>query len=141
MGSERAAAELARAGAITGRVRDRSRWLAVMFGAFSGCFGVVTLVLGLVAPRPGMLVPTVVTVLACVAVLLTGTLVWAFTRPAQPRGRGRGAWAWISTGTLYAAALLAGTYGHLSLRVAYWVPAAIVVAAPLAVAAFRERRR
>lgn len=134
---EQAASDLADADRAAGRVRRQSRWMARYMGAFAAGFAVLTLILGLVEPRwlswpaSGVLW----------AGLTTAMVVWANRRPATARGVGRRAlWGWLGTGVLYGVALFAGIPGQLG-NLAYWLPAAAVVALPLAVAAWREARR
>ncbi len=137
MTNEQAAAELTRAGQVGERVRSRARWMSTTYlGVFAVGFGVVTLILGLVAPL--WLRMTVFGVLwAC---LVVGMVWWARQQPAVPRAWcWRGAWGWAGTVVLYGAALLIGTPGLLG-RVEYWLPAAVLVATPLALAAWREHR-
>lgn len=133
---EQAAAELARADLVAGRVHGRSRWMANYLAVFGAGFGVVTLVLGMVEPYP--LKMTIFAVFW--TSLVVGMVGWARSRPAAPRGRWRGVWAWVGTGVLYPAALLIGLPGQAG-RPAFWVPAAVLVAAPMAAAAWREHRR
>ena len=137
MSRERAAADLARAGAATSRVRDESRWAVRHFAVFAVGWAVLTLVLGLVFPL--WLRLTVAGVLWIP--LVTGMVTWAHRRRASSRGMvRRNAWAFGTAGVLYIAAVVVGTPGQLG-NVAYWVPAAVVVAVPLAVAAVLEARR
>jgi hypothetical protein len=132
---QQAASDLARAGAAARRVRDRARWMSVYFSVGGALFAAETLLIGLVQPLA--LRMTIFTV--TLPVVLTGMIVWAQRHGAAPRGRLRGVWAWLATGGLYAAALIAGT-PRLEGRAWYWAPAAVVVALPLLVAGWRERR-
>lgn len=132
---EQAAADLARAGTAARRVRDRARWMNVYFSVFGAYFGAETLLLGLVQPLA--LKMTVFAVSA--TAVITPMVVWALGHGAVPRGRLRGLWAWLGSSGLYGAALFAGL-PRLEGRVWYWVPAAVVVALPLCVAGWRERR-
>lgn len=134
---EQAAAELDRAERAAALVRRQSRWMARYLGVFAAGFGALTLILGLVEPL--WLRMTVSGVLW--AGLVLGMVLWANRRPATARGAGhRGLWGWIGTCALYGVALFVGTPGHLG-EVAFWVPAAVVVAIPLAIAAWQEARR
>lgn len=135
--SEQAAAELARADRMAGRVQDRSRWMATYLGVFAAGFGAVTLIVGLVAPL--WLRMTIFGVLwTC---LVVGMVIWSRLQPAVPRAQcRRGAWGWVGTAVLYAAAVWIGTPGLFG-QVVFWLPAAVLVATPLAVAAWREHRR
>lgn len=139
LNSAQAATELSQADAVARRVRDQSHWMTIFFAVFAVCFAAVTLIVGLVAPLPGMLAPVVVSTVVFVALLVAGMVVWAWTRPAMPRGRGRGVWAWAITAALYPAALNIGTSTHQT-RPVYWIPAALIVAIPLTIAAWREHR-
>ncbi len=132
---EQAIADLARAGRAAGRVRYRARWMATYFTVFGVGFGAVTLILGLIQP----LALRMTIFAACWPALMIGMVLWSRGQRAAPRGRFRGLWAWVATGLLYGAALLAGMPA-LEGRVAYWVPAAVIVALPLCAAGWRERR-
>lgn len=138
MTNEQAAAELARAGQVGERVRSRARWMSIYLGVFAIGFGVVTLILGLVAPL--WLRMTIFGVLW--PGLIGGMVWWAHQQPAVPRGGWcrQGGWGWAGTVVLYGAALLIGTTPGLLGRVEYWVPAAVLVTTPLALAAWREHR-
>lgn len=137
MTRERAAADLAHAEQAAGRIRLESGWMARYLAVFAAGFGTLTLILGLV--EPFWLRMTISGVLW--VALVTGMVVWASRRRAAPSGgMRRTVWGWIGTGVSYAVALFVGTPAQLG-NVAYWVPAAVVVALPLAVVAWRERRR
>lgn len=137
MTRERAAADLDRARRAAGRVRTESRWMGTYLAVFAVGFGVLTLVLGLVSPL--WLRMTVAGALWIP--LVVGMVVWAVRRRASDRGTGRRVlWGWLGTGGLYALALVVGTPARLG-EPLYWVPAAVVVALPLAAAAWREARR
>ncbi len=134
---EQAAAELARAGVAAGRVRRGARWASTYLTMFGIAFGAVTLLLGLVEP-----VALRITIFAvCWPIIVIAAVVWAHRQPAAPRGFGRtwGAWGWVGTGVLYGVALVVGTPAFEG-RPAFWVPAAVIVALPLCVAGWRERR-
>ena len=134
LASEQAIAELARADVAAGRVRGHAQWMATYFTVFGLGFGAVTLILGLVQP----LALRMTIFATCWPVLMIGMILWARGQRAVPRGRLRGVWAWIATGILYGVALVVGM-SVLEGRMAYWVPAAIIVALPLCVAGWRER--
>lgn len=137
MSRERAAADLARAATATDRVRDESRWAVRYFAVFAVGWPVLLLVLGLVFPL--WLRMTIAGVLWIP--LVTGMVVWANRHRAYSRGMlRRNAWAFGTAGVLYTAALFVGTPAQLG-NAAYWVPAAVVVDLPLAVAAVLEARR
>jgi len=132
---EQAAAELARADTAAGRVHARSRWIATFLAVFGVGFGALTLLLGLV--QPFALRMTIFAV--CWPILIIGMVIWSRRQPAAPRGRLVGVWGWVGTGVLYGVALFVGTPALIG-RAEYWVPAAVVVALPLCIAGWRERR-
>ncbi len=137
MTRERAAADLARAGRAADHVRGESRWMVRYLAVFAAGFAVLTLVLGLVEPLWLRL-----TVAGALWIpLVAGMVIWALSQRAAARGVGRRVvWGWVGSGGLYALALTVGTPGLLG-NALYWVPAAVVVALPLAVVAWREARR
>lgn len=137
MSRERAAADLARGDRAAAKVRTASRWMARYLAVFAAGFGVLTLVLGLVSPL-GLRMAVAG---ALWIPLVVGMVVWAMRRPAADRGVGRRVlWGWIGTGGLYALALVIGTPARLG-EVVYWAPAAVLVALPLGITAWRESRR
>ena len=133
---EQAAADLGRAGLAADRVRGRARWMSVYFTVFGVLFGAETLQLGLVQPLALRMTIFAVSGLAVMSV----TIVWALRHGAVPRGRLRGLWAWLGSCGLYGVALGGGT-PRLEGQAWYWGPAAVVVALPLCVAGWRERRQ
>lgn len=137
MTRDQAAADLARAGQAAGRMHTEARWMARYLAVFAAGFAALTLILGLVEPLWLRL-----TISGALWVpLVAGMVAWAMSRRTSPRGVGRRAlWGWVGTGVLYAAALVVGTPGQLG-NPAYWVPAAVLVALPLGVTAWREARR
>ena len=132
---EQAINGLARADIAAGRVRRRARWMATYFTVFGLGFGAVALMLGLVQP----LALRTAIFATCWPVLVIGMVLWARGQRAAPRGRFRGVWAWVATGILYGVALVVGMPAFEGL-VEYWAPAAVIVALPLCVAGWRERR-
>ena len=109
--------------------------MSTYFTVFGLAFGAVTLILGLVQPFALRM-----TIFAtCWPVLMIGMVLRARGQRAAPRGRFRGVWAWITTGILYGVALVVGLSAFEG-RVGYWMPAAVIVALPLCVAGWRERR-
>jgi len=133
---EEAGAALARADESARRVRSQARWMSTYLGVFSAGFGGLTLLLGLVEPLA--LRMTVVSV--AWGLLVSGMVVWALRRPAGLRGTARRVTPyWLGTCGLYAVALFLGTPGRIG-EPLYWIPAALIVAAPLAIGALRERR-
>ncbi len=137
MSRDRATADLARADLATARVRREARWAVRYLAVFAVGFAVLTLVLGMVFPLWLRL-----TVAGALWIpLVTGTVLWAKRRRASSRGVGtRLGWAFGLTGALYTAAVVVGTPAQLG-NTAYWLPAALVVALPMAVAARLEARR
>lgn len=137
MSRERAAADLARAASATGRVRDEARWVARYLAVFGAGFAVLTVELGMVTPLWLSL-----TIAGALWIpLVTGMVVWAMRRRAAARGAGRRlAVPFAATGALYGAALAVGLPDQVG-NAAYWVPAAVVVALPMVVAAVLEARR
>jgi len=109
-----------------------STYLAV----FGVGFAVLTLVLGLVEPLSLRLI-----LISTGWPLLIGVMVvWATRRPASLRGSSsRVIKYWIGTAALYGIALVIGTPGLVG-EARYWIPAAVVVAAPLLIGAVLERR-
>lgn len=134
---DQAASALADAERSAARVHVETRWFVRYLAVFAAGFGVLTLVLGLVDPL--WLRLTISGVLWIPLVI--GMAWWAFHQRATASGVGRRALpGWVGSGVLYAVALFVGTPGQLG-NPAYWVPAAVVVALPLAIAAWRESRR
>jgi hypothetical protein len=134
-GTEQARADLRRIEAVTGRVRAEADWIPGYLAFFAVAFGGVTLLLGLLQPAWVRMLafPVIWPVVVLTAVLRVRR------RAAAPRAAGRRmAPYWITAMIFYAIALVAGTPGRLG-QVAYWVPAAVIVAAPFAVGAVRER--
>jgi hypothetical protein len=132
---EQAAASLARADMAARRVHGSTRWMSVYFSVFGAFFGAQTLILGLVQPLALRMTIFAVSVPA----VMTGMIVWALRHGAVPRGRFRGLWAWFGSTGLYGAALIVGT-PRLEGRLWYWIPASVLVALPLCLAGWRERR-
>jgi hypothetical protein len=129
-----AQADLARADESARRIGTRARWMSVYLAVFAAGFGLLTLVLGLVGPK------AMIVVMPLWGVLIVVMVVWSQRQLATRRGIGRRiAGYWIGASALYVAALFIGL-PDLEGRPAYWIPAALTVAAPLAVAAVRERR-
>ena len=137
MTTEQAAADLVRARQSAEQVRARAQWSARYLGVFAAGFAAITLILGLM--HPFWLRMSVWG--AVWGVLVVGMVAWARSQPAHPEGsrRWRSAWAWAGTGVLYGVTLWVGDPAQLG-RMTYWVPAAVLVALPLAAAAWRERQ-
>lgn len=132
---QQASAALSRAEESTRRVRARARWMSAYLGVFSAGFAAITLAVGLVRP----LTPRILVFVAW-AVLVAAAVAWSRRRPANITGTtARVSRYWVISISLYAVAVAAGT-PHLTGHPTYWVSAALAVATPLAVAAFRERR-
>jgi hypothetical protein len=134
-GAEQAREDLRRIDMVTTRVQAEADWLSGYLAFFAVAFGGVTLLLGLLQPSwLRMLTFSLVW-----PVVVTTGVIKVRRRAASPRAAGRRmAPYWVATSAFYGIALFAGTPGQVG-RVAYWVPAALVVAAPLAVGAVRER--
>jgi hypothetical protein len=129
-----AQADLARADESARRIGTRARWMSVYLAVFAVGFGGLTHVLGLAGPK------SMIVVMPLWAILIVVMVTWSRRQLATRRGVGRRiAGYWVTTSVLYGAALFLGL-PHLQGRAAYWIPAALTVAAPLAVAAVRERR-
>ena len=135
MTQQQAVADLVRAGQVGERVHSRARWMATYQGVFAVGFGTVTMILGLVGPW--WLRTTIFGVFwAC---LVVGMVWWARQQAAMPRvRRWRGAWGWAGTVVLYGTAVWIGSPALLG-RVEYWLPAAVLVATPLGLVAWRAR--
>lgn len=127
-------------GADTARrgLAARGRWLAVYFAAFAVGSVVVVSVIGLVPGPVGVSVA-----MGCWAVLIAVCVSWASRRPVRLRDEKRlHALAWGSWAVVYGVVLVTGEV--LRAGAAYWVPAALVSALPLAgcaVLALRWSRR
>lgn len=118
------------------QVRSRARWMSTYLATFAGGFAGVTLLLGLM--RPLWLRMSMFGV--AWALLIVGMQMWAARRPAHLLAtRRRVAKYWIGTGALYGSVLVVGTPALLG-RALYWIPAAAVVATPLLIGSWRERR-
>ena len=115
----------------------RGRWLAAYFGAFAAGSAVVVVLIGL-----GGSAGTLIAMTGWV-VLVSAGVAWATTRPVRLRHEGwLHALAWVTWGVVYGTVLLLGDARPGEL--AYWVPAALVSALPLAgtgaLALHRSRR-
>lgn len=117
------------------RVRAEARWMSIYLGAFAAGYAALTLVLGFVKPLPlAMVIAGILWML-----MLTVLLPWATQRKATLRGTGRRiAGYWIASAVLFIPAMVVGA-NQLINHSWYWVVAALIVAAPLAVGALRER--
>jgi len=134
---EQAATDLDNAERAAARVQKQSRWLAWYSGTFAAGFAALTLMLGLVEPAWLRAVMSAVLWLPLVA----GMVLRAGRRPTTARGAGRRVVpGWVGSGVLFAVALFVGVPTQQG-NLAYWLPAAAVVALPLVVVAWREARR
>jgi len=136
MTPDAARAALDSAAAAEAGVRARARWMPVYMITFGVGFGAAALVLGLIesfAWRMSLFAGLwIVFVLAMVR--------WAASRPASARVVTRRiAVSWVGTGVLYGVALFVGT-GRFQGELAFWVPAAVVIALPLVIGGLLERR-
>lgn len=128
--SERQAA-LRAAHSVPTPTRRRGRG-AIYLAVPGAGFAVMTLVLGLTSLGPAVL-PAIF-----IPVMMVG--VWASRQPAVMANTGRRlAPYWVGTGLLYAVALAVGI-NRFKGEPGYWVPAAILVGAPLIIGAWRESR-
>jgi hypothetical protein len=116
------------------RLRHLARWASTQLLVFGIGMGLVTLAVGLVESK--LLGAAVFVAWGVLAVLMS---YWTRRRTAHlPGTSARIAPYWALGFAFYAVAIAAGgdEYGNP----AYWVPAAVVVALPLLVGSFRERR-
>jgi len=133
---DEARAALDSATTTSGRVRARARWMSTYLAAYAGGFLVLVLVLGLVDDVP---LRVWIAGVGWVA-LMVAMALWSRRRPATLPGTGwRTAPYWIATAVVYVAVNIVGAHGRQG-QVWYWVPAAVLVALPLAIGAVRERR-
>lgn len=134
---EQARAHLTRAAALDRDARRNSRWYGRYLATFAVAFAGLTLLLGLV---PSLAVR--VTLFATLwPVFVLGMVLWALRQRTASRNVGRRTVPyWVGSGGSYGIALIVGTPSRIG-DVAYWVPAALLVAAPLAVGAWRESQR
>lgn len=127
---------LAVASAAASRVLVRARWMSTYLAVFAGGFAVLTLLLGLVQPlsiRMGAFA-------IGWPLLIAGMVAWAARQPARLRGTLRRVMKyWVATGICYGAVLAVGTPRFIG-EPLYWLPAAVLVAAPMVLGAIRERR-
>ena len=118
------------------RIRARSGWMSFYLAAFAAGFAFITLVLGLIEPRTLRMISFAI-VWPTIAIPMSR---WAQSRPSRMRGSlRRSVPYWIATGALYGTVLVIGTPRHLG-QASFWFPAAALVALPLSVGAYRERR-
>ncbi len=132
-----AAAALDRVDRAGRAVRRGTRWIATSPGLFAAAFAGVTLLLGLLptsSSARGLISPAWV-------VLVTLSVMWAQRQPAKSRGLARRtAPYWAGTIALYGVVLFVGVRAYPQ-RSAFWLPAAAMVAAPMAYGAWREAHR
>lgn len=134
---DEARAALDSAATASSRVRAQSRWMGTYLAVFAVAYLVLTLMVGLVESTPFRLIVGIGGWIVLVVVMIW----WIGRRPAMPTGSAwHIAWYWFGTGLLYPAAVLVGLPDREG-QVSYWVPAAIVVALPMAIGALLERRR
>ncbi len=131
-----ARAALDSATSVQESVRARAGWMGFYMTAFGVGFGGAAFLLGMVEQfwwRMGLF-------LGIWLVFVLAMVRWAATRPASLQtSMRRTAPAWIGTGVLYGAALFVGT-GRFQGEIAFWGPAALLVAVPLVIGGLRERR-
>lgn len=130
-------ASLARADAAAAHGEARSRWI-VRFQALLGlALGIMTVLLGTVGTSP----QRVGIVAACSLVFIAALMGWALRQRILPRGYARGYIPYFAvTMALYSVVIAAGR-PLLSNNAAWWGLAGAVVAAPLALGAWRASRR
>jgi hypothetical protein len=134
-GADRARADLRRIDIVSTRVQAEADWIPRYLAFFGVAFGGITLLLGLLQPTWLRMVAFSV---IWPVVVLTAVLR-VRRRAAAPRAAGRRmAPYWITAMVFYAIALFAGTPARLG-QAGYWVPAALIVAAPFLLGAVRER--
>ena len=129
--------QLDQADRAAAKVAAQGRWLPVYMTAFGLGAGAETFILGIVEQRAARLAAFTVTWVALVVTMA----LWSRSHRATVRGaQSRIRPWWIATFTLYAVAafLWPAVAGHAAVR---WLPAGVVVAAPLLIGAWRERKR
>ena len=118
------------------RTRRSARWVAKYIGVFGAGFAAMTLLLGLT--RLSTNIPAVLPTLW--GGLIVVMLIWAHRQRAIASGLGRRIpFYFIASGLLYTVALVVGITRFKG-EPAYWIPAAIIVGAPMIVGAWREWR-
>jgi hypothetical protein len=134
---DEARAALDSAVTASGRVRAQARWMSTYMAVFAVAFLLLTLVVGLVESTPIRLTVGIGGWFVLVVVMMW----WISRRTAMLTGSAwRTAPYWLGTVLLYTAALIVGLPDREG-QVTYWVPAAIIVALPMAIGALLERRR
>lgn len=120
---------------LAARTRRQGRWYARYMTVFALGFAAMTLLLGLGPQRPWW----VAVMLGVWTVVVVVMLAWAARRPVRPVvGPRRYLFGWVGTGVFYGVALFVGLGRGLPFWV--WLLAAVVVALPLLLAAWRLRR-
>ena len=137
MSREDAAAALQKAGRASESVRRDSRWAARYLVLFALAFAAAMLVFGLV---PDIRVSMPIFITMWVPLVIAAT-TWANRQRSAPLRLGRwfGA-AFAGTGVLYAAGLFIGLAWQRG-NPLFWIPAALVAAAPMLVIAWLVNRR
>lgn len=135
MTPEAARAALHQTSTNSAAVRGRAGWMPLYLGAFGVGFGALALALGLVGGSPVM-----IGFFAGWGVFCAVMVVWASRRAAHLPGTmaRTGRW-WGLTAAAYGIALATGIPDQVR-NLAFWVPAAVVVAAPMLVGAALEAR-
>jgi hypothetical protein len=140
MSPEEARAALARAAESSRRVRSRAPSLRIYCWVSAAGLAASLLAFGLIEPLSVRLPVW----LALIAFPLAAVVGWYRRRPAtavrMPPPRGGWLAFTVPTAILYAVAASVGEVASLYGDVRYWVPAALTVAAPLAVLALRTPR-
>ena len=117
------------------RLRRRARWASTKLAVFGVAIGQVTVTVGRVESK------TVgAAVFAGWGALAVGMSAWERRRLAHlPGTRERAGRYWATSFAFYGVALAVGI-GEASQEPGYWLPAGAIVALPMLVGAFRERR-
>ena len=134
---EQARAALTRAAESTRRVRSHAPSIRVYCCVNAAGWAASILAFGLIEPLPIRLPVW----FALLVLPLAAVVVWdrqrpaTAVRPSPPRG---GWWAYIAPMlVVYAAVTSVGEAANLYGRLTFWIPAALAVAAPLAILALR----
>jgi hypothetical protein len=131
-----AQAALRAADSAATRTRHRARWGATSLAVFGVGWAAMTLALGLTDLM--LKRPFVLPAIGSAFMLLMG--VWASRQPAVLAESGRRALpCWIGSGLFYTVALAVGV-NRFKGEPGYWIPAAVLVGAPLIIGAWRESR-
>ncbi|MGC4748370.1 hypothetical protein ACLQ28_22350 [Micromonospora sp. DT201] len=135
MPPSRAVEDLARAASIAAQAQIQSRWLVTFLALLGAAFGGITAALGLLGSTPAR----VAAITVIFFLVVGGLLIWYFRQRVIPRDLGRRYVPFMmATCSLYVVTLGVGRPLFTD-RPEYWVPAAVLVALPLLVGAWRGR--